>query len=107
MRKENESITFQGEDIVDVLREIEYMLISLRDIANNYYQRPDSPPGEKTDIAYALETTRFIDENRIGDRLNKMRNILSTPFNDELGEDKMDDIERAVEHLKYWRKPGD
>jgi hypothetical protein len=107
MLKDNESITFEGEKIVEVLSEIEYMLISLRDIANYYYQRPDYPPSEGTDVAYALETTRFIDENRIGDRLNKMRNILSLPFNDELGEDKMDDIERAVEHLDYWRKPGD
>lgn len=57
----------------------------------------------KTDINYALKTT----QNRINDRLNKIRRILSEPFDDRLGEDDMDDIERVVEKLSFWCKPGD
>lgn len=107
MKKENEQITFKGQDVIEVLCEVEYILISLRDIANYYYVHPDRQVTPETDIDYALETTRFIDQNRINDRLNKIRRILSEPFDDGLGDDDMDDIERVVEKLKFWCKPGD
>lgn len=107
MKKENEVITLQGKEIIEVLSEIEYILISLRDTANYYYAHPELSPTQETDIAYALETTRFIDKNRVNDRLNKMRNILSAPFNSEVDENDMDDIERALAKLRYWEKPGD
>lgn len=61
----------------------------------------------ETDIDYALEIARFIDQNRINDRLNKIRRILSEPFDDGVGDDDMDDIERVVEKLKFRCKPGD
>jgi hypothetical protein len=35
-------------------------------------------------------------------RLAKVRHILSSQFDDELGDDDMDDIERAMVDLKYW-----
>jgi len=107
MRIENETITLTGEDVLEVLKEVEYMLISLRDIGHYYYLRPNSPPTPETKVEYALETTRFIDDNEICSRLAKIRSILSRTFNDESGDDEMDDIERAVQNLKYWRQPGD
>jgi hypothetical protein len=107
MKKENEFVTFKGEDVIEVLCEVEYILISLRDIANYYYVHLAGPATAETDFAYAVETTRFIDQNRINDRLNKMRRILAEPFDEGLGDDDMDDIERVVEKLKFWRKPGD
>jgi hypothetical protein len=39
--------------------------------------------------------------------LNKVRSILCAGFDEGLGDDDMDDIERVVEKLKFWRKPGD
>jgi hypothetical protein len=107
MRTENETITLKGDDALDALKEIEYILISLRDIGRYYYLRPSAPPTSGTSVEYALETTRFIDDNGICSRLAKVRSILSSTFDDELGSDQMDDIERAVQNLKYWRKPGD
>ena len=107
MRTENETITLKGDDALDALKEIEYILISLRDIGRYYYLRPSAPPTSDTSVEYALETTRFIDDNGICSRLAKVRSILSSTFDDELDNDQMDDIERAVQDLKYWRKPGD
>jgi hypothetical protein len=107
MKKENEVITFKGESVIDALCEVEYILISLGDIGRYYYLHPDRPPTPDTKLAYALETTRFIDENLICDRLSKVRNILCEPFDEGLGDDNMDDIERVVEKLNFWRKPGD
>jgi len=35
-----------------------------------------------------------------------MRRILAEPFDEGLADDGMDDIERVVEKLDFWRKPG-
>ncbi|MDH0746741.1 hypothetical protein N5D61_10325 [Pseudomonas sp. GD03842] len=107
MKKENEFVTYSGEDIIEAFSEVEYILISLRDISNYYYHHPERPVTDETAVAYALETTRFIDQNRINDRLNKIRRILEEPFDNGVGDDDMDDIERVVDKLKFWRKPGD
>lgn len=42
-----------------------------------------------------------------GVRLAKVRGMLSEKFDNTLGNDDMDDIERAMDGLKYWSKPGD
>lgn len=107
MRPQNENVSYKGEEMIQALCEIEYILIFLADMGHYYYTHPDRPPTSDTDVAYALETTRFIDENRICERLNKVRSILCTGFDQELGDDDMDDIERNVEKLNFWRKPGD
>jgi len=107
MKIENEIIKLEGAQLIDALCEIEYIMISLREMGRYYYQNVQSPPTDETYLEYALETTRFIDENLIFDRLNKVRAILSSPFNSELGDDDMDDIERAIETVKFWSKPGD
>jgi len=39
--------------------------------------------------------------------LAKTRKIISSKFNHELGDDDMDDVERAFESIVYWEKPGD
>jgi len=107
MLKDNEKITLTGNEAIKVLAEVEYMLISLRDIARYYYHRIDEEVTEEIKGEYCKETTRFIDENRITNRLAHIRKIISEKFNDELGEDDMDDIEREMEKIKYWEKPGD
>ncbi|RAU45794.1 MULTISPECIES: hypothetical protein [unclassified Pseudomonas] len=107
MKKQNEVVSYKGEVVIQALCEIEYILISLGDMGSYYYLHPDRPPTPETDLEYALETTRFIDENGICDRLNKVRSILCEPFDHGVGDDDMDDIERVVDKLKFWRKPGD
>ena len=42
MWKDNEKITLSGQEAIDVLFGIEYILILLRDIAKYYYTEPDS-----------------------------------------------------------------
>ncbi|MBF7994836.1 hypothetical protein [Rahnella laticis] len=105
MNKENKFILLTGEEAISTLKEIEYMLLSLRDIARYYYgDSPDStPPQVRSE--YCEETTRFIDENNITCRLAYIREVISSKFNDELGDDDMDDIEREMEKIKIWKKP--
>jgi hypothetical protein len=96
-----------GEDALKALKVVEYILIALRDIGRYYYLRPNFPPTQNTKIEYALETSKFIDNNGVCCRLAKIHSILSKTFDDESGDVEMDDIERAVQNLQYWRQPGD
>ncbi|NBB13120.1 hypothetical protein [Pseudomonas sp. SLFW] len=107
MLKKNEIIKLSGVEAISIIKEIEYLLISLNKIAEYHYNNEQLKPSENTALDYALETTRFIDQNKITRRLAKVRRIVSEKFDDELGSDDMDDIERELELLKYWERPGD
>lgn len=99
MIKENEKIVLSGNEATEILKEIEMILISLRDMGTCYMNK---------DIReYEKETTRFIDEWKVAHRLAKIRGALSEKFDNSLGDDDMEDLERAMEKLKYWEKPGD
>ena len=99
MIKENEKIVLSGDEAIEILKEIEIILISLHDMGA-YYMNKDTREYEK-------ETTKFIDEWKVTHRLARIRAILSEKFNNTLGDDDMDDLERAMEKLKYWENPGD
>lgn len=107
MLKENENIQISGAEAIEALREIEYVLISLKKIASYYYERADVHPTETTSLEYALETTRFIDQNEVIHRLAKVRKIFSKKFNQALGNDDMSDVERELDTIYYWKNPGD
>ncbi|HCT3785963.1 hypothetical protein KUA04_17200 [Proteus mirabilis] len=102
MLKDNEKMMLSEQEAIDALSEIECIFISLSDIARYYYTKPDGSISAEMHQEYCAETTRFIDENNITRRLAKVRSIISKNFNDDLGEDDMDDIERAMEKIKYW-----
>ncbi|WP_454054448.1 hypothetical protein [Clostridium sp. Marseille-Q7071] len=99
MIKENEKIVLSGDEAIEILKEIDVILISLHDMGS-YYMDKDTREYEK-------ETTRFIDEWKVPHRLARIRGILSEKFDNTLRDDEMDDLERAMEKLKYWEKPGD
>lgn len=107
MLENNEMIELSGGEAILLLKEVAYILISLDKIAGYYYNRASAPPTDETDIEYALETTRFIDQGQITQRLAKVRRIVAGKFDNQRGEDDMSDIEREMELLRYWEKPGD
>jgi hypothetical protein len=107
MQTENEKITYTFDELKDVLGEIELILQSLHRMGS-YYGDKFSTYGEEMNRGeYEKETTRFIDEWHICGRLAKVRSILSEKFDETLGEDNMSDLERAMEKVRHWNKPGD
>jgi hypothetical protein len=52
---------------------------------------------------YRKATTEFIDNENVTQRLAKIRTIISKNFDSTLGEDDMDDIERHVEGIEFWK----
>lgn len=108
MLKTNEVIELSGAEGILIIKEMAYILISLKKIAEHYYNNDQYVQSvDQQKIDYAIETTRFVDENLITRRLAKVRRIISEKFDDALGSDEMDDIERELEMLKYWERPGD
>lgn len=104
----NRRIVLSGEDALRILREIEFLLMSLNHIGRHYYPDGDDDGADAQRRAqYCAETTRFIDEEQATTRLALMRRLLSAPFDTALGDDGMDDLERAVAALPLWRAPGD
>ncbi|WP_256732901.1 hypothetical protein [Pseudomonas sp. P7548] len=96
MLKQNQNITLTGPEALDVLKEIEFILISLHKMGSFYGEKPNS-----TD-EYRKATTDFIDDYAVTHRLANVRSIISRKFDDTLGDDDMDDIERHVSDLTFW-----
>jgi hypothetical protein len=106
VRKSNSKITLTGKGAIKALQEVEFMMVSLRNIEDYYfYKALDSPDQDPEECP--REICRFIRQNNFIQRLCTIRRIISEKFDNTLGKDDMDDTERAMEHIKYWRKPGD
>ncbi len=103
MLKTNEKIVLTGDEAIEILKEVEIMLISLHKIGAHFAET-DYDGTDKT--AFDSETNRFIGGWRVTERLAKIRRILGEKFDDTLGDDDMDDTERAMEGLNIWRSPN-
>ncbi|MFJ3449405.1 hypothetical protein ACIPM0_14475 [Pseudomonas sichuanensis] len=105
MRSENEEISLSRKDVDALLREVEFILVSLGRL-NRHYES-----GSIADLAdcedYCAAITKFVDSERVTDRLAKMRMIISSRFDDTLGDDDMDDLERVLDKIEFWERPGD
>lgn len=102
MLKENENITLSGKEAIEILKEIEFIFISLHKIGSAYAKPVREKLSDDEYDSYCKETTKFIDENGIQERLAFIRRVISDKFNDELGDDDMDDIEREMQDITYW-----
>ena len=97
--KSNKALSYNGVDILNILKEIEYILCSLHDMGSYFV--------DKDRALYEKETTEFIDNSLVCNRLVNIRSVLSQQFDLSEGNDEMDDIERACEKLPYWSGIGD
>jgi hypothetical protein len=90
----NKEIILPGKCALEALAEIEFILISLHKIGSYYNDNP---------IADYQRATTFIDNEKITQKLAKVRRILSESFDNTLGEDDMDDIERQMGNIELWK----
>ncbi len=99
MLEVNRKIILQGSEAIHIIKELSFILCSLHDMGSYYC--------DKNKYDYEKETTRFIDESLIVNRLADIRKLIVEKFNLELGDDDMDDIERESLNIPYWKIPGD
>ncbi|WP_248744490.1 MULTISPECIES: hypothetical protein [unclassified Pseudomonas] len=95
MLETNKKIELKGEDALEALAELEFILISLHKMGSYY--------SDKSVEDYQKATTNFIDNEKVTHRLAKIRKIISKSFDTTLGDDDMDDIERHVENIQFWK----
>lgn len=95
MLEKNKQIVLNGKDALEVLADIELILISLHKMGSYYADKPVED--------YRKATTDFIDNEKVTQRLAKVRRIISKSFDSTLGDDDMDDIERHLEEIKFWK----
>ncbi|MFJ2488458.1 hypothetical protein [Pseudomonas sp. NPDC087639] len=95
MLEKNQKIVLNGEDALDILADIEFILISLHKMGSYYSDKPVEE--------YQKATTDFIDNEKVTQRLAKVRKIISKNFDSTLGDDDMDDIERHMEGIEFWK----
>ncbi|KQW09985.1 MULTISPECIES: hypothetical protein [Pseudomonas] len=95
MLERNKEIVISGESALEALAEIEFILISLHKMGSYY--------GDKPIEKYQRATTEFIDNEKVTQKLAKIRRIISEGFDTTLGEDDMDDIERRMEGINFWK----
>ncbi|MHB2241806.1 hypothetical protein [Pseudomonas monsensis] len=95
MLEKNKQIVLNGKDALEVLADIELILISLHEMGSYYADKPVED--------YRKATTDFIDNEKVTQRLAKVRRIISKNFDSTLGDDDMDDIERHLEEIKFWK----
>ncbi|MFJ2358342.1 hypothetical protein [Pseudomonas fluorescens] len=93
MLETNKKIALNGEDALEALVDIEFILISLHKMGSYYSDKPIED--------YQKATTDFIDNEGVTQRLAKVRKIISKNFDSTLGDDDMDDIERHMEGIKF------
>ena len=94
---EDTKLLYNKSEILSVLKKINFILQSLHKIGSYY-----------NDIevqTYEHWTTEFIDDNGVTAMLAEIREILSSQFSNDLGEDDMSELERAMESLEYWHPP--
>ncbi|ESP93660.1 hypothetical protein [Pseudoalteromonas luteoviolacea] len=94
MKDENNQICLTGSEAIEILKEVNTIMLSLHKIGSKYE--------EYDDIEYCLTTTKFIDEWKVTQRLATIRRMIKEKFDLSLGEDDMDDVERAMENIKIW-----
>ncbi|KRP43963.1 hypothetical protein SAMN04490190_2246 [Pseudomonas libanensis] len=97
MLEKNKEIILAGEEALEALKEIEFILISLHKIGSFYTDKPGAVE------EYRRITTDFIDNCEITKRLARVRTIISHHFDDSIGDDDMDDMERHLLGLKFWK----
>jgi hypothetical protein len=95
MLEKNKKIVIARESALKALAEIEFILISLHKMGSYYNGKPVEE--------YQRATTEFIDNEKVTQKLAKVRRIISEGFDTALGEDDMDDIERRLEAISFWK----
>jgi hypothetical protein len=95
----NKKIIIPGETLLEALAEVEFILISLHKMGSHYQDKPTEE--------YYRATTNFIDDEKITQRLAKIRRILSERFDTTLGVDDMDDLERRMQNINFWKPRTD
>jgi hypothetical protein len=95
---EEEKVTYTKKDIINVLRDLNMIVVSLDRIGSEYSEHL----GRKSDEELNSLLADFIFEWKVDGKLASARKILGEAFSYELADDDMGEEERFCKDLQYW-----
>ena len=87
-------ISYQRSDIIVVLRTLNELVVSLGRIG--------SRSSEVTKTQFEANLARFVIERDVTGKLAHARRVLSAAFDDRVGADGLDELERLMQDVEYW-----
>lgn len=98
--KTEKEVVYDKQLMIEILRDINMMVVSLDRIGSEYGEWEDRKSEEELNQWLA----DFIFEWKIPNKLSRIRTLLSDQFSHELGKDDMDELEREFQDLQYWSR---
>jgi hypothetical protein len=95
MGRSKTQVTYPRKKVLAVLQTLEEFVVSLDHIGSASY--------EMTSAEHAAALTDFIQRHKIFRKLAQARTILSEPFRGPVGADGMDELEREMQDVHYWK----
>lgn len=93
-----EKVQYDKRQIVQVLRDLNQIVVSLDRIGFEYADLPDRRSDEELNAILAA----FIFEWKVFEKLASARMVLDSAFSCESGKDEMDELEREFQDVEYW-----
>ncbi|MGJ1390314.1 DUF4303 domain-containing protein [Sphingobacterium spiritivorum] len=95
MSKSNNKIELSEEEAVKIIVDLDQIVVSLDKIKSHFAEDSDFQKHDKT-------LSDYIINEQVNQTLAQIRGLLSSKFSLSVGEDDMDDLERACSTNRYW-----
>jgi hypothetical protein len=93
MRVPKNHILYPRKKILEVLRTLNELVVSLDQLGS----------AEMTKQEHNAAVSDFLQRHRIFRKSARARQILSEPFPTAVGADGMDELEREMQYIQYWK----
>ncbi|KUG12173.1 hypothetical protein BEI02_17695 [Elizabethkingia sp. HvH-WGS333] len=95
MSKSNNKIKLSEEEAVKIIVDLDQIVVSLDKIKSHFAEDSNFQKHDKT-------LSDYIINQKVNQTLAQIRGLLSSKFSLSVGEDDMDDLERACSTNRYW-----
>ncbi len=95
MRHPKNQVTYSRKEVLAVLRTLNEFVVSLDHIGSASY--------DMTSAEHDAALTDFIQRHKIFRKMAQARTVLSEPFRGAVGPDGMDELERQMQGVRYWK----
>jgi hypothetical protein len=95
MGRSKNKVTYPRKEVLAVLRTLEEFVVSLDHIGSASY--------DMTSAEHDAALTDYIRRHKIFRKMAQARTILSEPFRGPVGPDAMDELEREMQGVRYWK----
>ncbi|WP_288788772.1 DUF4303 domain-containing protein [uncultured Elizabethkingia sp.] len=95
MSKSNNKIKLSEEEVVKIIVDLDQIVVSLDKIKSHFAEDSNFQKHDKT-------LSDYIINEKVNQTLAQIRGLLSSKFSLSVGEDDMDDLERACSTNRYW-----